>query len=314
MRSMTLFGTDGFNSPVRSFKKTRVILIGLVFLLALLTACDTVTPPTPTQIMSGPTLEASPTTHILTSEQLYGTSVAFGGDGRNNATTAPIPSRGSLPPIIRATAVGAAAARIDIFLEDGTTVSGDLYTAADALVRGPALMLIGPEKAVWGDVPQQMRTAGLTVLVVPLRVTPAATDLRSLLTSISELPTVDPSHIGMIVQGSITDVMFTQCAHEGFCLFAALIGPQDRDTLLTALSAYQPRLLFLATGDDNSASTTAAIALVSAAPQATVHRIARPTLSDSALQSDSALVTDLVAWVSAMLVTAPEMLPTIERQ
>ena len=293
----------------------RALCLGLLLLTVLLAACDASSlTSTPSRILSAPTLAASPTVHIFSSEELYGTSVAFGGDGQNNSTAAPLPSRGGLPPIMRATAAGDLPAQIEIFLADQTSVLGDLYSAGDALLRGPGLLLIGPENATWGDMAAQTRAAGVTVLVITLRVNPAPTDLSSLLTALSELPTVDPSRLGVVVQGAMTDMIFAQCAGQPLCDFAALIGPHDRDTLLRAFSAYQPRPIMLVSGQSDAASTTAAAALASTAPQATTRVISRASLGTNILQSDSALVTELVLWVSAALTATPIALPTIERQ
>lgn len=291
------------------------LCVGLPLLIVLLAACDSAAPTsTPSRILSGPTLAASPTVAILTSEELYGTSVAFGGDGQNNSTSAPLPSRGGLPPIIRATAINDLPAQIEIFLEDQTSVLGDLYSTGDALLRGPGLLLIGTENSVWGDMANQARAAGISVLVITLRVTPAPTDLGSLLTALSELPTVDPSRLGVVVQGEITDRIFAQCATQPLCDFAALIGPRNRDALVSTFSLYQPRPLLLVAGENDAASTAAAVALASAAPQTTTRLITRVALDENVLQSDSALMTELVAWISTTLVAIPDVLPTIERQ
>jgi|GEM_PF-807094 len=291
------------------------LCVGLLLLIVLLAACDSAAPTsTPGRIFSGPTLAASPTIAILTSEELYGTSVAFGGDGQNNSTAAPLPSRGGLPPIMRATAVGDLPAQIEIFLEDQTSVLGDLYSTGDALLRGPGLLLIGLENSIWGDMAAQARAAGISVLVITLRVTPAPTDLGSLLTALSELPTVDPSRLGVVVQGEVTDRIFAQCATQPLCDFAALIGPRNRDALVSTFTLYQPRPVLLVAGENDAASTTAAVALASAATQTTTRLITRASLAANSLQSDSALVAELVAWVSTALVAVPSVLPTIERQ
>lgn len=288
---------------------------GLLLMITLLAACDAVAPTlTPTRLVSGPTLAASATVQILDSEQLYGTSVAFGGDGQNNSTAAPLPSRGGLPPIMRATAVGGLPARIEIFLTDETSVVGELYSTGDALLRGPGLLLLGSETTLWGTTGVQARASGITVLMIPLPQTPAPTDLNTLLTALSELPTVDPSRVGVVVQGPDTDLLFAECAALPLCDFAGLIGPHDRDLLINAFRTYSPRPLLLVVGENDAASTTAAVALVSAAPQATTRYITRRAVSDDLLQNDTALVTDLVGWISTALVAVPVALPTIERQ
>lgn len=287
---------------------------GLMILMILLAACDSVGPTlTPTRAISGPTLAPSATIQIFTSEELYGTSVAFGGDGQNNSTAAPLPSRGGLPPVMRATADGNLPAQIEIFFEDQTSVLGELYSTSDALIRGPGLLLLGTDDVLWGDMASRAREAGITVLVIPLRAAPAPSDLNVLLTALSELPTVDPSRLGVFAQGAITDMMFAQCAAEPLCDFAALIGPRSRDPLVMAFSAYQPRPMLVVAGENDAASTTAAVALASAGPQGSTRLITRTVLGPNTLQSDSALVGELVTWAAMVLAAVPEALPTIER-
>jgi hypothetical protein len=315
MRLTLLRTQDLTPRPSRCRNARGALIFGLLLLTFFLAACDSAGPTlTPTRAISGPTLAASPTVQIFTSEELYGTSVAFGGPGQNNLTAAPLPSRGGLPPVMRATAVGDLPAQIEIFLADQTSVIGDLYSSGDALMRGPGLLLIGAEGALWGTMASQARAAGITVLVIPLRPVPEITDMNTLLTALSELPTVDPSRLGVVIQGWSTELLFPLCAQQPLCDFAVLIGPQDQGILLGGLINYQSRPLLVVAGENDAESMAAAVALNTTAPEGTSRLITRPVVDANLLVNDSALVTDIVAWVSTALGAVPNALPTLEHQ
>jgi len=232
-----------------------------VLLLSLLVACDVLPQQptlTPTRDLSAPTLAPSPTVNILNSQELYGDSIA---DGQNNPTAAALPNTGALPPFAAGTHEPGGSATVQIVLQNGEIVVGDLYETSNALHRSPGVLLIGRDRLAWGLLPAQLFAADFSVLVVDTPASPRPADFDVLLTSLSELGPVDPAHIAVVGAQDAADLSLLGCAITAICDAVVLLSPRSRDTLLNVLPNYNPRPMLVIAGQDDTASFQVALAL-----------------------------------------------------
>src|SRR5688572_1943351 len=93
---------------------------------------------TPARELSAPTLQPSPTVDIKPSGELYEESDV--NPGQLNATAASLPSGSSLPPLVVGTPNVGGHRSVQILLEDGTQVTGDLYQRG--ISRVPGILLL----------------------------------------------------------------------------------------------------------------------------------------------------------------------------
>lgn len=256
--------------------------------------------PRPTQVLSAPTLAASPTIHIQTSGELYGESDV--NPGQLEPTAASLPSGASLPPLVMGTPGAAGIQKVQIVLEDGTLLIGDLYERG--ISRVPGVLLIAPDKNSWGFLPVRLQTAGMTVLVVESRETPLPTDMDILMLSLSEIGTVDPARIAVVGAERGAEMALPGCAANMICDALVLLSPANRDGLIPALNAYNPRPVLLAAGQDDTAGYTTSVALAGAA--AAGQLLTYPDGKGTALlQGYPELIDAIVAWLSELPVNQP---------
>ena len=249
----------------------------LIVLGFVLVGCDVldVPTPTPTQPLSGPTLEASPTVQIFTSEELYPGNAEAGF----NPTTSSLPARAALPPLAIGTREPGGALTVEIVVADDVILLGDLYARGDlptvanadgseTLQRQPGILILASLRSEWGNFPAFLSSQGATVLVVEMRQPPVAADMDALLTSLSESGTVDPGRIGVIGAGTGADMALMGCAVTPICAATVLLSPQGRDTLANVVASYNPRPLFIAAATDDATSFAAAQAVALSASNA----------------------------------------------
>lgn len=262
-------------------------------LLWLCVACAPVALPTPrpTFELSAPTLEASPTVRILTSEELYSEENL---SGQNNATAAALPSGGGLPPLaFGQSAPLGASVPIQIVLEDGVIVEGELYTSGQERLAG--VLFVAREAELWGELPRQLFNNGYTVAVMRLRPSvPRVGDLSTMLLAISELGTVDPARMAVIGAEEGADLTLLGCANDALCDSAVLVRPTLRDALLDALPRYgaRPLLLVASQGDDLAAE------LQAAAANAQLRTYDAPTTAT--LAQNASFWAELFAWLASL--------------
>lgn len=217
----------------------------LIALALLVAACEVTNPatatPTATRALSGPTLAPSPTIAIQSVDELDADSSL----GQNDLTAASLPSGGALPPVAVGTAPASGGPQIvQIVMNDGVNVSGELYESGTG--RVPGILLIGAPPGAWGDFPARLQASGFTVLAVQMREPATTADFSALLVALSEVGTVDPGSIAVIGAETGADMALIGCAVDLLCDTAALLSPLAGDTLLNIIVDYNPRPLLLA--------------------------------------------------------------------
>ncbi len=199
----------------------------------------------------------TPTVQIRNSEELYGDAIR---DGQNDPTAAALPNSGSLPPRELGAAEIGAAQTVEVVLPDAQVIQGDLYVAGDTLSRVPGVLLLNADRRAWGDLPQELQSAGYTVLAVDSTALPTE-DMESLFESVSEIGSVDPGRIAVIGAESGADLALLSCAIDAICDAAVLLSPRGQETLVNILPNYNPRPLFVVAAQNDAEGFAAAAAL-----------------------------------------------------
>lgn len=233
----------------------------LPFTLLCLSACSALPQapePTATRNFSAPTLAPSPTVQIQNSDDIYGDTIV---DGQSNPTAAALPVDAALPPRQSGILGESGAQTIEIVLQNGTIVTGDLYeTIADNRVAG--ILIVGQATETWGSLPSSLAQAGYTVLVIDLPDNPQAEIMNVLLNSLSENGTVDPARIAAIGAEDSADMALFGCTIYEICDAVVMLSPQSRSAILNVLPNFNPRPLFIAASlnDAESYATAASVA------------------------------------------------------
>lgn len=263
--------------------------------LVLCVACVPTESPTPrpTFELSAPTLAASPTVRILTSDELYG---ADENDGQNNPTAAALPSGGGLPPFESApSGVIGTGTPIQIVLEDGAVIDGEMYSSGQERLAG--LLLIARDPDIWGELPRQLFNNGYTVVVMGVRASvPRLNDLGTMVLAVSELGTVDPARLAVIGVEEGADLALLGCAGEALCDGVVLVNPTLEQPLLGVLPRYVPRPMLLVTGREESVASRVVQALSLAAPDTSRVLLYDGTFSQQAIT----LLPDVLAWLGQL--------------
>lgn len=287
-------------------RRPRLIVTLSVVALVISSACSVLPQaptPTPTRAITAPTLEASPTARIRTSDELYGSATR---SGYNDPTAAALPNSGALPPLASGTEDATGAEPVEVVLEDGEIISATLYrNLSDAGNRVPGVLVVGEEALAWALLPADIHAAGFNVMIVPLPVTPDTADMETLLTSFSEAGTVDPARIAIVGAAEAADFALRGCAFVQMCDAAVLLSPGDADAVTALLPELNPRPLFVAAGQDDTASYDTARAL--AAGFADNSRFAEYATGRGAnlLALNSQLSREIVTWLTERLELAP---------
>ena len=228
--------------------------LAVVLCLILAAACDNVPPsPTPARLLSGPTLEPSPT--ILPFMQAQEpTQLLY--QGQNDPTAASLPRDSELPPLANGTMVpGQTHQSITVTAPDGTQLIGDLYVSPTQTLS-PAILMLAPDSKAWLDLPLQLQDKGYTVLAMPLRAdlvvnsTEALGDFEAMLQAISQVG--DPGHLAVIGAENGADLALAGCAADTLCKALVLLTPTDLQIAQLGITRYNPRPLFLAVAQNDS--------------------------------------------------------------
>ncbi len=279
----------------RKLKNYSVSLCLCVSALIFITACEPIFPTsTPTSTLSAPPLAPSATIEFRSSDDLQSVG------GQNEPTSAASVRDHALPPVAVGTPEISGIQSVQIFAEDGATLSGDLYQSG--MERLPGLLIVGMDKSAWGTFPQQLRSAGFTVLVMDLRPTSGTADMQTMLTALSGVGTVDPSRIGVVGESAGASVALLGCAVDLRCDAVALFSPMSGDTLLNVMPNYNPRPLFLAASQNDAESFPTASALQQSARGAVEFRYYENAgRGAQMLQFQPELAETLITWLAAQL-------------
>jgi hypothetical protein len=232
----------------------------LVLLIALLAACDTFEDPEafPTHEFSAPPLQPSPTIAFHMPTEI---TEDHTNPGQNIPLAAGIPAHANVPPVPLDSGGEPGRQIVQIMTDQGTTIIGDLYENPSMPLEGdilpqryPGLLLAGAPRNAWGDFPARLRDSGYTVLVVDFEADSAAGDFAAVMRALSNAALVNPGVMGAVGTGTGADLALLGCSVEALCKATVLISPQNRDSLLGALTGYNPRpLLLVATTQDTTA-------------------------------------------------------------
>lgn len=237
-------------------------LIPFTLLLLFITACDVlpqVPTITPTRRFTAPTLAPSPEVLIQNSDEIYGDTIR---DGQSNPTAAALPVNAPLPPIQSGGISETGAQPIQIFMEDASIVTGNLYQSGSTDNRSPGILILAQSLEAWGSLPADLFNAGYTVLIVNLPDILRAEDMNVLLTSLAEAGSVDPSRIAVIGAENTADMAIFGCAIYEICDAVIMLSPQSRGAILNVLPNFNPRPMFIAVAlnDAESYATASSIA------------------------------------------------------
>lgn len=214
---------------------------------------------TPTRDFGGATVVPSPTVQIRNSDELYGSDNPSGG--QNNPTAAALPNEGAMPPLPSGTQAANGASRVQLVLEQGAIITGELYSPAGQIERSPGVLLLGRDPAAWQTLPADLLAEGFTVLNVASGSLQGTSDLDVLLTSLSEAGNVDPGRIAIIGADEAADTALLGCVSYAICDVVVLLSPQSQQTLLNVLPNYNPRPLFVAAAQNDITGFNTAAAL-----------------------------------------------------
>jgi hypothetical protein len=236
-----------------------VLWVGLLVMLALVACAPEATrQPTPTRQLSAPTIAPSPTFGIRTSDELYGDTIT---DGQSNPTVAALPVDAGLPPLSAGTLAPDGGEMVQVVLENGTQLQGELYPT---ILRRPGILLLASTMDNWGVFARALQAADFTVLALEFP-SPSASDMPALFAALSELGTVDPANLAVIASDNSADVALMGCAIDPICDALVMLSPQSRDTALNLMIDYAPRPLLAITAQDDTVSLPVALALANSA-------------------------------------------------
>ena len=202
---------------------------------------------TPTSILTGPTIEASPTLNLQQPTNVSFDAVVATG----NATVAALAPDSVVPPALIGTpSANSSGQPVVITAQDGTLLSGTFYQKNDG-VRHPGILMIAADINAWGTLPQRIFDANFTVLVMPLRTANAQADFTVMLQALTS-GDADPSRLGVIGALDGADTTLLGCSVDKLCDTAILLSPSDSPAMQQAMGAFSPRtVLMVASQDDN---------------------------------------------------------------
>ncbi|MDZ4767590.1 MAG: hypothetical protein SGJ24_00540 [Chloroflexota bacterium] len=207
----------------------------VILALTVLTACDQVPPsPTPTRVLSAPTLAASPV--ILP----YLPTLPPFEMAEGDLTAASLPRDAVLPPLTQGTrASGTLRQAITIALSSGVPHPGDLYIPqGESGSLTPGVLLLADDPLQWGDLPMRLRDRGISALVTTIPVGATIADFTALLASLGGAS--DPGHLAVAGIGRGADAAVVGCAADLQCDAVVTVGG-TRAAIESALAALAPR-------------------------------------------------------------------------
>lgn len=219
----------------------------------LISGCEVLDVPTvtPTPTYTGPTMAS---TAIFRGE--FPTESALDTLGQNDPTAAALPRDSVLPPLaVDDGSADGLRQTVEVTLSTGTQQTADLYSGG--LNRVPGVLLLGPTRDGWRDMPLRLQAAGFTVLVTDLPQTMTVDDVEILLESLSDVSTVDPGMMAVVGLDSGAELALNACADDELCDAVALLAPTQTQALLLAMDRYNPRSLYVAASQEDAVSADA---------------------------------------------------------
>jgi hypothetical protein len=227
----------------------------LASLLALLIAgCEVLDVPTvtPTPTFTGPTMAS---TAIFRGE--FPTESPLSALGQNDPTAAAMPRDSVLPPLaVDDGSSDGLRQTVAVTLSTGIQQTADLY-GGGGTNRVPGVLMLGPSREGWQDMPLRLQAAGFTVLVTDLPGTMTISDVEILLESLSDVSTVDPGMMAVVGLDNGAELALNACADDELCDAVVLLAPTQTQTLLLAMDRYNPRALFVAASQDDAVGADA---------------------------------------------------------
>ncbi|GAB1421745.1 hypothetical protein MASR2M15_19280 [Anaerolineales bacterium] len=276
--------------------KTNLICsFSLMILAFFATACVETDAPqvesTATFALSGPTLQPSPTFEILNSEELYGND--SNNEGQNNEYSASVPNNGVILPV-DSQVESDGTTLVSMTMMDGKLLQGSLLTASE-LERNPAIIIISTEPAAWMNFAENLHREGMNVLIVKGRPEPQAADIPIILRTVAELPTVQPSLIGIISETQQADSALTACAEEGLCKALVMLSPLDGEDSVR-VQFYNPRPVFIASSEQDVDSYPVSVGIAQKAANGVLRSYPQGQGS-GLLALNPELETEIINWI-----------------
>lgn len=206
--------------------------------MVCLAACDEVAPEiVPTRTISGPTIEATTVIRpFLPTQEAYNA-------GMNDPTAAALQRDAELPPLILS-GEGSDAQIIQITAQDGTILTGELYPSMSG-ERVAGILLIAPDRTLWGDFALRLQARDYTVLSMDMRDAAPLGDFISMLSALANAGTVDPGQIAVVAAELSADLALVGCAGDLICDGLVMISPAEATTV-GYLQSFLPRPLMVA--------------------------------------------------------------------
>jgi hypothetical protein len=226
----------------------RIAHYALLVTVLLLAGCAEAPRPTttPTRAPSGPTLEASATVNPLPFPSPIPGENYFAD--YYDPTAAGLPSGAQLPPVGITTPVpNRIFQEVVLTATDSTLLFGDLYQQAR---RVAGVLLLTRNRFDWGALPEQLYTAGFTVLAMDIRPEAGLEDFEVMLQALSS-GVADPGRLAVIGGSEGADLALIGCATNLLCDAAALLSPSGGQTLVNVMSNYNPRPLLVAASEED---------------------------------------------------------------
>jgi len=279
--------------------KRAIYILTFALIISACNALPQAPDPTATRRFTAETLAPTEVIQIQNSQELYGNDIT---DGQSNPTAAALPVDAALPPLQSGSIGDTGAQAIQMFLEDGTAVSGNLYENGSTDARTAGILIVGHEVEAWGSLPSDLFNAGYTVLVVNMPGLMRAEDMQVLLTSLSENGSVDPARIAAIGAEDSADMVILGCAIYEICDAVVMLSPQSRSAILNVLPNFNPRPMFIAAGQNDAESYATASSIATSFSPAS-RLVEQSTGSGTGLLTlNSELSVMIIDWLSTVWV------------
>ncbi|PJF22844.1 MAG: hypothetical protein CUN56_03955 [Phototrophicales bacterium] len=273
------------------------------------TACSALNPEvptlTPTWDYTAPTIQ--PTSALF---QIRPTEPVGVNPGQNIPQAASIPANAALPPLVVESSNNTIAKTVQIPLRNGGMIFGQLYESQpvnieDQLIlpRLPGVILLGAPHSEWGELPHHLYSSGYTVLVAEIGVNQDFESFEDVISQFIQLETINPGLIAVIGVREGADQALIGCAGDLRCDAVVLISPVTRDTLVNVLVDYNPRPLYIAASQTDTADYDVAQALARLAlGEIRLRLFENSGIGTTLLHNQPDLITDIALWLDEFLV------------
>jgi hypothetical protein len=267
--------------------------------LFFLAGCAELPTITPTPSLSGPTLEASATINPLPFPSPVPGENYF--ENYFDPTAAGLAPGAQLPPqVINTPPPSQLFQEIVLNATDGTPLFGDLYQQPQ---RVPGVLLITRNRLDWGTLPEQLYTAGYTVLTMDIRPNAGLEDFEVMLQALSS-GIADPGKLVVIGGDEGADLAMIGCATDLLCDAVGLFSPVGMDTLVNTMANFNPRPMLLAASDQTTEAFLTIQALQAAATGNVTFQMFQDASSGALIvQNHSEMIGVIIGWVQTVVST-----------